>query len=142
MANSDGVVVMRYIRTMLGRRVRVMCRTSRRSMAILLERRARWAGRVQALLRSRYYQRAFRAITTGHSNRRRTQIPDFEDLEIAFPASAAGQRQLIAGIDAARSQRQNAAVALSASLLRFTDLIDGRGDEEFPELDQDAGDEI
>ena len=28
---------------------------------------------VQILLRSRYYQRAFRAITTGHSNRRRTQ---------------------------------------------------------------------
>ena len=34
------------------------------------------------LLRTRYYQRAFRAITTGHSNRRRTQQEDFEALEV------------------------------------------------------------
>lgn len=40
---------------------------------------------LSCLLRSRYYQRAFRAITTGHSNRRRTQVVDFERLEICFP---------------------------------------------------------
>lgn len=48
------------------------------------------------LLRSRYYQRAFRAITTGHSNRRRTQREDFEALEICFPKELAEQRRLIA----------------------------------------------
>ena len=96
---------------------------------------------LQALLRSRYYQRAFRAITTGHSNRRRTQVPDFEDLEIAFPASFAEQRRLIENITAARIQHQNAAVALKTSLWRFSDLIDGRGDEELPEVDQETGDD-
>ncbi|GAG02140.1 unnamed protein product, partial [marine sediment metagenome] len=37
------------------------------------------------LLRSQYFQRAIRAITTGHSNRRRTQSEDFEDLRIFLP---------------------------------------------------------
>ena len=37
------------------------------------------------LLRSEYFQRAFRAITTGHSNRRRTQKSDFENLVIFRP---------------------------------------------------------
>jgi len=46
------------------------------------------------LLRSRYYQRAFRAITTGHSNRRRTQAADFEELEIVFPADPRVQKGL------------------------------------------------
>ena len=85
---------------------------------------------LQALLRSRYYQRAFRAITTGHSNRRRTQIADFEELGIAFPASRTDQQRLIAGINAARAQQRNATVALEASLSQFSDLIDGRGQEQ------------
>ena len=38
------------------------------------------------LLRTPYYQRAFRAITTGHSNRRRAQTGDFEAIRIAFPS--------------------------------------------------------
>lgn len=37
------------------------------------------------LLRSEYFQRAIRAITTGHSNRRRTQSDDFEDLRVFLP---------------------------------------------------------
>ncbi|MDO8671576.1 MAG: hypothetical protein Q7O66_09125 [Dehalococcoidia bacterium] len=37
------------------------------------------------LLRSRYFQRAIRAITTGHSNRRRTQPDDFENLSVFLP---------------------------------------------------------
>src|SRR4029077_8841449 len=57
---------------------------------------------LQTLLRSRYYQRAFRAITTGHSNRRRTQSNDFEALEIAFPPDPNEQRRLIREIIAAR----------------------------------------
>jgi type I restriction enzyme M protein len=48
---------------------------------------------VSCLLRSRYYQRAFRAITTGHSNRRRTQSEDFEALEICFPATREEQKE-------------------------------------------------
>jgi type I restriction enzyme M protein len=40
---------------------------------------------LRLLLRSYYFQRAIRAITTGHSNRRRTQQEDFESLEIYLP---------------------------------------------------------
>ncbi len=40
---------------------------------------------LKLLLRSSYFQRAIRAITTGHSNRRRTQQGDFEYLEIFLP---------------------------------------------------------
>ena len=89
---------------------------------------------VQTLLRSRYYQRAFRAITTGHSNRRRTQIPDFEAIEIAFPANPNEQRRLIAAITAARQGMRQAAETLRHELLAFSDLIDGRGEEELPEV--------
>ena len=93
---------------------------------------------LQALLRSRHYQRAFRAITTGHSNRRRTQVPDFEDLEILFPGDRAEQDRLIADINAARIQQQGAAATLAASLNRFNDVIDGRGDQGLPELEGEA----
>lgn len=40
---------------------------------------------LKLLLRSRYFQRAIRAVTTGHSNRRRTQPGDFEALPIFLP---------------------------------------------------------
>ena len=90
---------------------------------------------LQVLLRSRYYQRAFRAITTGHSNRRRTQVPDFESLEIVFPADRSEQEQLIVDILEARAQQQVSAQGLRASLNQFNDLIDGRGDEELPEVE-------
>ena len=89
---------------------------------------------VQILLRTRYYQRAFRAITTGHSNRRRTQIADFDAIEIAFPPDAAEQRRLIAGITTARVGMRLAAETLRQQLLAFSDLIDGRGAEELPEV--------
>jgi type I restriction enzyme M protein len=97
---------------------------------------------VQTLLRSRYYQRAFRAITTGHSNRRRTQIPDFESLQIAFPPDAEEQRRLIAGISAARAGLRQAGDALRREFLNFSDFIDGRGNEELPDVEQggEAGD--
>ncbi|MCP9773779.1 hypothetical protein KBY66_14360 [Synechococcus sp. Tobar12-5m-g] len=87
----------------------------------------------QLLLRTRYYQRAFRAITTGHSNRRRTQVADFEAVEIAFPASLDLQRSLIQDILDSRLAFDNASVDLRRELLRFSDLIDGRGDEDFHE---------
>lgn len=87
----------------------------------------------QLLLRTRYYQRAFRAITTGHSNRRRTQVADFESVEIAFPASLEQQRALIQDILESRIAFDNASVDLRRELLRFSDLIDGRGEEDFQE---------
>ncbi len=97
---------------------------------------------VQTLLRTRHYQRAFRAITTGHSNRRRTQIPDFEAVEIQFPPNPDDQRRLIAGITNARNGMKDASAALRHELLAFSDVIDGRGTEELPEVDQlDADDE-
>ena len=91
---------------------------------------------VQILLRTRYYQRAFRAITTGHSNRRRTQIADFDAIEIAFPPDAVEQRRLIAGITTARTGMRQATEILRQQLLAFSDLIDGRGAEELPEVDE------
>lgn len=91
---------------------------------------------LQTLLRSRYYQRAFRAITTGHSNRRRTQIADFEALEISFPPDPAEQERLIAEIIAAQQGQRDAADRLRRELLIFSDLIDGRGGEELPEIDE------
>jgi len=48
---------------------------------------------LKLLLRSTYFQRAIRAVTTGHSNRRRTQEYDFENLDIFLPDIAV-QRQI------------------------------------------------
>ena len=90
---------------------------------------------LQVLLRSRYYQRAFRAITTGHSNRRRTQVPDFEDLEIVFPAELDEQEQLILEVRIARGQKQGAVNSLALALRNFDDVIDGRGDEVLPDVE-------
>ena len=94
---------------------------------------------LQCLLRSRYYQRAFRAITTGHSNRRRTQPPDFEDLEIVFPRSRDEQDQLVQGIVRARQSQRAGADELRREFSNFSDLIDGRGDEELPEIPEEGG---
>lgn len=94
---------------------------------------------LQTLLRSRYYQRAFRAITTGHSNRRRTQIPDFEALRISFPPDPEEQRHLIQAIVAARQGQRTASNNLRHELLAFSDLIDGRGVEELPEVNDVDG---
>jgi len=101
---------------------------------------------LQCLLRTRYYQRAFRAITTGHSNRRRTQERDFEKLTISFPADPEQQRRLIAEIQAARGQARDAAAALRRHMNALSNMIDGRGDEDLPEItpdddDEDANDE-
>jgi type I restriction enzyme M protein len=89
------------------------------------------------LLRTRYYQRAFRAITTGHSNRRRTQIDDFESLEIAFPPTRDEQMRLVSRIVDARTSQRTAGEQLKAEMLLFSDLIDGRGFEELPEVAAD-----
>lgn len=90
---------------------------------------------LSCLLRSRYYQRAFRAITTGHSNRRRTQVGDFEDLEIAIPPDRETQSVLIAGMVEARSGQREALNLMSRAMTTFNDTIDGRGDEVLPDVE-------
>lgn len=90
---------------------------------------------LSCLLRSRYYQRAFRAITTGHSNRRRTQVADFEALEICFPPDKDTQRRLIKDVMAAKYGQQQAQRTLRQAMTAFSDMIDGRGDEELPDID-------
>lgn len=92
---------------------------------------------VSCLLRSRYYQRAFRAITTGHSNRRRTQKEDFEALEICFPEDPIEQQRLISGMQAARLNQKEASERLHDELLKFSDVIDGRGIEELPVVEDE-----
>jgi type I restriction enzyme M protein len=90
---------------------------------------------LSCLLRSRYYQRAFRAITTGHSNRRRTQVVDFERLEICFPESKNEQREIVSDIVSTRSSMKNSSNSLKDALKAFNHLIDGR-DIELPDLSE------
>lgn len=98
---------------------------------------------LSCVLRSRYYQRAFRAITTGHSNRRRTQVADFEALEVCFPSDTEEQQKHIKDILAARQSQQAASGTLKQAMLRLSDVIDGRGMEtdEFDNPENDEGEE-
>ncbi|HUY32149.1 MAG TPA: N-6 DNA methylase [Pirellulales bacterium] len=98
---------------------------------------------LQCLLRTRYYQRAFRAITTGHSNRRRTQAPDFEALKVSFPADKDEQRRLINRIQSARGQLRSAADLVKQEMNNLSDIIDGRGQQELLEIvaDEENGDD-
>ncbi|MBC8228782.1 N-6 DNA methylase [bacterium] len=89
------------------------------------------------LLRSRYYQRAFRAITTGHSNRRRTQTGDFENLEISFPPSIEEQRALIETLNNIRRNIKDNQDQYKREYLQFSDLLDHRGDEVLPDLNKE-----
>ncbi len=96
---------------------------------------------LQTLLRSRYYQRAFRAITTGHSNRRRTQITDFENVLIMFPPDQQTQQALIANILEAKANLRRGKHALTQEFMRFSNIIDQRGNEELPDVvDENDGD--
>lgn len=88
---------------------------------------------LSVLLRSRYYQRGFRAITTGHSNRRRTQQADFEALEIAFPPDRDAQQALIQPILEAMRLRAEASNTLEESRREFDHLVDGLELGEVPE---------
>jgi type I restriction enzyme M protein len=87
---------------------------------------------LSCLLRSRYYQRAFRAITTGHSNRRRTQVSDFESLVVSFPESIDKQRELVQNILNSRERIKESAATLREAIRNFDHLVDGRtGDYDF-----------
>ena len=85
---------------------------------------------LSAMLRSRYYQRAFRAISTQHSNRRRTQTRDFEDLEIAFPPSPNEQQRLLQKIRSAREDERTARKALLEATQRLDTIIEGNDPDE------------
>lgn len=85
------------------------------------------------LFRSRYYQRAFRAITTGHSNRRRTQQEDFESIEVIYPSDKAEQRRLIKTVQKCKANQMSNASKLLKAMLDFSAIVDGRIGEEFEE---------
>jgi hypothetical protein len=60
-------------------------------------------------------------------------VPDFEQLEIAFPADPGEQERLTAEIEQARASQNRASAALRAALTAFSDVVDGR--EELPEVE-------
>jgi type I restriction enzyme M protein len=95
---------------------------------------------LQCLLRTRYYQRAFRAITTGHSNRRRTQTDDFEALKISFPEDKREQLCFIGRIQASRAQLSEAMDHVKQEMNNLSDLIDGRAREGWAEIDAGESD--
>lgn len=86
-----------------------------------------------ALFRTRYYRRAFRAITTGHSNRRRTQTVDFEAIDVCYPQDKDVQRRLIQDISSAKQQQQAAINNLNRAMSTLSNVIDGREDDFFDE---------
>ena len=80
---------------------------------------------LQILLRSRYFRRAIRAVTTGHSNRRRTQESDFLDLLVPLP-SLADQARIADAIDEVKRRRDQAGADLSRRLHAFDRAVEGR----------------
>lgn len=72
---------------------------------------------LQLLLRTSYFRRAIRAITTGHSNRRRTQSRDFDALRVPLPSKET-QERIVAAIrvleDRLRTHREELAHKLAA----------------------------
>lgn len=74
---------------------------------------------LQLLLRSQYFRRAIRAVTTGHSNRRRTQESDFLGLLVPLPPLD-DQVRIADAMDGVKRRRDKA----SADLLRRLDAFD------------------
>ncbi len=79
---------------------------------------------LQVLLRSRYFRRAIRAVTTGHSNRRRTQESDFFDLVVPLPALAT-QVEIADALEAVRGRRVDANADLRHRLNVFDRATEG-----------------
>lgn len=74
---------------------------------------------VQLLLRTGYFQRAIRAITTGHSNRRRTQEEDFKALKVFLPDISIQERV----VSAIQTQEERQA-RVQAELSRMLEGLD------------------
>ena len=79
---------------------------------------------LQMLLRSSYFRRALRAVTTGHSNRRRTQEADFFDLVVPLPDLSV-QVRIADGIEAVKRRRDRATADLQRLLGTFDRAIEG-----------------
>lgn len=75
---------------------------------------------LKRVLRSRYFQRAIRAITTGHSNRRHTQSTDFENLTVFVPEDTNVQMR----VSEAVKQRQRGVASMRAEYLRLLEAVD------------------
>lgn len=87
---------------------------------------------LQMLLRSRHFRRAIRAVTTGHSNRRRTQESDFLDLLVPLPSLDA-QARIADEIEAIKRRRDDAAAEMRRRLEACDRAVEGRT------LDLEAG---
>ena len=77
------------------------------------------------LLRSKYFQRAIRGITTGHSNRRRTQSEDFENLRIFLP-NPETQREIAEIVERGRQSIQESEAEFLAIMNEIEKIILGR----------------
>lgn len=79
------------------------------------------------LLRSEYFQKAIRAITTGHSNRRRTQSEDFEKLKVFLPEYSI-QQAIVSKVLNERRLLESAQQQLSSLLANVNRVILGLED--------------
>ena len=79
---------------------------------------------LQLLLRSDYFLKAIRAIITGHSNRRRTQQDDFENLEIFVP-EIEEQRKIAEEFEARIEQIEEAQTELNKLGQMLDEVVTG-----------------
>ena len=79
---------------------------------------------LKLLLRTEYFRRAVKAVTTGHSNRRRTQDDDFEALEVFLPTIEV-QDQIIEIVVERESRRDNSRRELKSLLADVEKCITG-----------------
>lgn len=79
------------------------------------------------LLRSYYFMKAVRAITTGHSNRRRTQESDFENLRIFLPDKTT-QLAIVEMVERFRRQSREIGNELDKTMAKVEQVILGKTD--------------
>jgi type I restriction enzyme M protein len=84
---------------------------------------------LKLLLRSRYFQRAIRSVTTGHSNRRRTQPADFEQLLVFLPERSV-QEEIGRKLLAMEERLEDSQLRLRYILRQFDDAAVGEIDLE------------
>ena len=81
---------------------------------------------LKLVLRSKYFRRAIRAITTGHSNRRRTQPYDFENLTIFAPQDKDVQKRVGDAIKAGELSASTSQATYRDFLEAFDQLVVGQ----------------
>jgi len=67
-------------------------------------------------------------------------VSDFERLEICFLEDRETQQALIRDVIGARINQRQASTTLKKAMLQFSDVIDGRDDEEYEGEIEDDGD--